>query len=168
MGWSNQSFSNCQPSLGNRGSKHLHGLQNKWQMIQKWVHRHSEDSSFVRTPPPETHAGVVQQKTLTLSMSMKGRGEKKRCFSHRQRASRHCELFVNATFPRLSVRQQRAQGDDSFTGRREWDIQRAARKSRKSVLLSVGKTSVLLLVLKIYCNKWFYPNYQCEAEDPQG
>lgn len=41
-------------SLGNRRTEHLHGLQNEWQMIQEWVHRHSEDSCFICAPPPET------------------------------------------------------------------------------------------------------------------
>lgn len=75
-----QSWNICQASLWNRRSKHLHGLQNERQMIQEWIHRHSEDPSFICTPFPETHEEKVQQQTSTLWLSEKGGGELKPCF----------------------------------------------------------------------------------------
>lgn len=119
-------------SLRNRGSKHLHGFQNQRKMIQEWVHGHSEDPGFICSPPPEP-----QEQSSSLAedteKNVYNLRRKKTCFSHRKRAAWQCELFFYATFPWLSIRWQRLQGDEGLSGWWERDIQRAAKGSRPNL-----------------------------------
>lgn len=82
-----------------------------------------------------------------------------RVFLHRQLAARHCELFADAAFPRLSVRRQRAQSDLGLTRRREGNVQRAARGSRNLSNISTACSfNWWETPLKNVCDKCFYPN----------
>lgn len=110
-------------------------------MIEKRVHRHSEDSCFISTPPPETQRRIFSTKrTQVLGLSLiQAMKEPRKIISHRKRAARHCNQFAYAAFPGLFVRGERPQSDGGLTRWWEGNIQRAAWGSRKTEDMAEAK-----------------------------
>lgn len=110
-------------------------------MIEKRVHRHSEDSCFISAPPPETQRKIFSTKmTQMLGLGLiRAMKEPRKIISHRKRAARHCNQFAYAAFPGLFVRGERPQSNGGLTRWWEGNIQRAAWGSRKTEDMTEAK-----------------------------